>query len=302
MNHGVLLVDKPAGMTSHDVVASLRHILKRKDVGHAGTLDPDASGLLVLLIGEATKLSDILLNGEKAYSLGVRFGIKTDTGDLSGKILNTGPLPKSADDMRAAIKDLTGSFEWEVPMYSAVKVQGKKLYEYAREGVAMVCPVKTMEFSRIDWVSCTPEELTVQIECTKGSFMRVWAEKLGEKLGTYAVASSIRRTHSSPYSLDQAVSLHKITKENAFTGTSWIPLEETLSHWPQIRLDGIDEKLVSNGQVPHKMGRFLEIEYTGSPGVKVLSRRTGRLIAILTAKPHSGYGIFKVFPSSFIGS
>jgi tRNA pseudouridine55 synthase len=298
MNHGVLLVDKPLGITSHDVVATLRRTLKRKDIGHAGTLDPDASGLMVVLLGDATKLSDILLNGDKGYTLGVRFGAQTDTGDLSGKIIQTGPLPVSEAVMVEAAQLLIGTFEWEVPIYSAVKVQGKKLYEYARENVEVLRPKKNMTFSQVSVVSTSPEELKVDIQCSKGSFMRVWAEKLGEALGSCAAASSIRRTLSTPYKLESAMKLADITAETAFADSHWIPLEKTLQHWPQIRLEGVEEKLISNGQIPHKMVRYLEIEYAQHPGVKALSRRTGRLIALLAPKSPFGYSIQRVFPSA----
>lgn len=143
MNSGVLLVDKPKGITSHDVVAILRRALKRKDIGHAGTLDPDASGLLVLLLGDATKLSDILLNGNKAYLLDVRFGTKTDSGDLAGAVIETSEVRPTDSAIAPAVQELVGSFEWEVPMYSAVKVDGKKLYEYARAQEEVQKPKKT---------------------------------------------------------------------------------------------------------------------------------------------------------------
>lgn len=292
---GVLLVDKPKGITSHDVVASLRRTLKRRDVGHAGTLDPDASGLLILLLGDATKLSDILLNGSKAYTVDVTFGKKTDSGDLAGNVIATSDVRPQTEHIAQAVPELVGDFEWEVPIYSAVKVDGKKLYEYARNDQAVVIPKKRMAFTAAALVSASPEFARVELACSKGSFMRVWAEKLGEKLGTVSVASGIRRTLSSPYKLEQALSLNSITPDNAYSGSHWIPMANTLQDWPSIRIEGLEEKLITNGQIPHRMARYLEIEYGGRPGVRALSRRTGRLVALLAPK-NMGYGIQRVFP------
>lgn len=297
MNHGVLLVDKPKGMTSHDVVAVLRRALKRRDIGHAGTLDPDASGLLVLLLGDATKLSDILLNGDKAYVVDVRFGTKTDSGDLAGKVVATSEVRPSIEAIAPAVKELIGEFYWEVPIFSAVKVDGKKLYEYARAEETVIVPKKMMSFSRADLVAASDSEAKVELCCTKGSFMRIWAEKLGEKLGTLGVASGIRRTLSAPYTIDQAIPLNAITLDTAYVGSHWISMENTLQDWPCIRIEGIEEKLISNGQIPHKMARYLEIEYSDRPGVRALSRRTGRLVALLAPKT-TGYGIQRVFPET----
>lgn len=297
MNDGILLVDKPKGMTSHDVVACLRRTLKRKDIGHAGTLDPEASGLLVLLLGDATKLSDVILNGDKSYHLDVRFGTKTDSGDLAGAVTESSLVRPTIESIDRAVEKLVGHFEWEVPMYSAVKVDGKKLYQYARAQEEVVRPQKTMIFSSVKVIQASEDEVRVELTCSKGSFMRVWAEKLGEKLGTVAVASGIRRTQSSPYSLAQAVALNSINAENAYAGAHWVPINNTLQDWPFIRIEGTDEKLISNGQIPYKMARYLEIEFSGRPGVRALSRRTGRLVALLTQKT-SGYSIQRVFPSS----
>lgn len=293
---GVLLVDKPKGITSHDVIAVLRRVLKRKDIGHAGTLDPEASGLLVLLLGEATKLSDILLTGDKGYFVDVQFGTKTDSGDLAGQVIATSDVRPSSENLQTTLPTMVGDFEWEVPIYSAVKVDGKKLYEYARADQTVVIPKKIMGFKSARLISSDSQTARVELFCSKGSFMRTWAEKWGEKLGTVAVASGIRRSWSAPYSLDQALSLNAITLENAYSaGPQWIPIENTLQEWPSIRIEGNEEKLISNGQIPRKMARFLEIEYSRHQGVRALSRRTGRLLALLAPKS-TGFGIQRVFP------
>lgn len=305
---GVLLIDKPKGVTSHDVVASARRILKRRDIGHAGTLDPDASGLLILLLGDATKLSDILLNGNKSYIVDVTFGTKTDSGDLAGNVVASSDVEVTEEAIAKTIPQLVGEFDWEVPVYSAVKVDGKKLYEYARADMPVAVPKKRMEFLSavlLESVNLSSkmasggERFTqiarVELTCSKGSYMRKWAEKLGEALGSVAVASGIRRTVSSPYSLELSIPLKDLNVDNAYSGRHWIPIASTLQDWPSIRIEGIEEKLISNGQIPHKMARYLEIEYGGRPGVRAVSRRTGRLVALLAPKS-SGFGIQRVFP------
>src|SRR5258708_717792 len=138
--HGLLLVHKSSGMTSHDVVARARRILRTREIGHAGTLDPLASGLMVLLVGRATKLSDYILNGDKAYQAVVQFGVITDSMDITGQVLTEKPVTFSEAEMLAAIEKLRGEIELEVPKYSAIKVEGRKLYEYARKDQEVVVP------------------------------------------------------------------------------------------------------------------------------------------------------------------
>ncbi|NUN07430.1 MAG: tRNA pseudouridine(55) synthase TruB, partial [Bdellovibrio sp.] len=146
--NGLLLVDKPSGISSHDVVAKLRRILSTKAVGHSGTLDPMASGLMACLINEGTKLSQYILEGDKGYRVRAQFGLRTDTLDVTGQTLETRPVDLTRDQVLAAATALQGEMELEVPIYSAIKVQGKKLYEYAREGEEekVALPKKVMKF------------------------------------------------------------------------------------------------------------------------------------------------------------
>jgi len=296
MRSGLLLIDKPTGMTSHDVVSSIRRLSSQKQVGHAGTLDPLATGLMVVLMGEATKLSDFILNGDKSYHVQLELGIKTDTGDKDGVVLDRKSFDVTEERIHQAVSALTGEFIWPVPIYSAVKVQGEKLYEKARRGDDFAPPAKTMIFKTVELVKTELPHVEVRLECSKGSFVRTWVEKFGEVLGTYATVTRLRRLTSLPYSLEKAIALENYAA--ADSGTHWIPLMETLPDWYSMKLDGLEEKLVRNGQLPHRLARYLEIEFGSRslPGIKILSRRTGGLIAILTQES-KGYAIKRVFNS-----
>lgn len=299
MRSGLLLLDKPSGMTSHDVVSSVRKISAQKQVGHAGTLDPLATGLMVVLMGEATKISDFVLNGDKSYRVRLRLGVTTDSGDADGNITGEKPVAVSVEQVSAAVETLAGEFEWPVPIYSAVKVQGQKLYELARSQKPVEPPKKKMIFKKVVLLKVELPFVEVQLECSKGSFVRTWVEQLGQVLGPGAMVTELRRLTSIPYSLDKAISLEKYRSAQDALGEHFIPLDSTLPEWPQIRLEGVEEKLIKNGQIPHRLGRFLEIEFGQHPqaGVKILSRRNNALIALLTRPNPSqpSYTIKRVF-------
>lgn len=304
MKDGLLLVDKPGGMTSHDVVGLFRRHLKRKDIGHGGTLDPMATGLLVLLIGKATKLSDYILNGNKSYQTTVQFGIVTDTDDITGQVIQEkSDFQISDEQLNQALSDLSGSVVLPVPIYSAVKVKGKKLYEKARKGEDFKPPEKEMSFNDLQVIDRQEQSLQVAFECTKGSYVRAWGKRLGEILGSGGTLTQLRRTHSSPYGVDQAVKpeeAQELLPEQIYEHSSFIPLSQTLPTWPVIKVEGKDEKLLSNGQISRKLERFLELEYgprKGLQGIKVLSKGSGRLICLLSIEGPLSFKIRRVFPN-----
>lgn len=294
MRNGLLLVDKPSGITSHDVVHSVRRWSSQKQVGHAGTLDPLATGLMVVLMGEATKLSDYILNGDKAYIVDLKLGVTTDSGDSDGQITEEKPVNVSAEQIENAVASLQGSFVWPVPIYSAVKTKGKKLYELARANVPVEPPKKPMIFKEVRLLKNESPIVSVFLACSKGSFVRTWVQQLGEALGTGATVVSLRRTASIPYSIEKAVALDSLAGTEE-AGTHWIPLKESLPDWWPFKVEGIDEKLIKNGQIPHKIERFLEIECPATcPGVKILSRRDGTFLALLT-RENNKFSIKRVF-------
>lgn len=306
MSDGLLLVDKPEGMTSHDVVAQCRKLLSRKDIGHAGTLDPLATGLLVLLVGQATKLSDYILNGDKAYIARMQLGKTTDTDDITGALLTEKEVPRlSQASLEKAIQSLSGPLQLKVPIYSAVKVKGRKLYEKARSGEVVDAPIRTMTFMDVKLLSFENDSIEVQFGCSKGSYVRAWVRALGEILGCGATMTALRRIHSSPYDLEAAVSWEILQQRgrdesgSIFDLKSWVPLAQTLPLWPSVRVEGMDEKLITNGQIPKRLERFLELEFCGMKdlqGIKLISRRSGQMLCLLEHKPPLSFKIRRVFP------
>lgn len=206
---GMLLVDKPQDWTSHDVVAVLRRLFPRgTKVGHTGTLDPLATGLLAVLVGPCTRLQSRLQGFDKVYSGTIRLGVKTETGDVTGKTLETKPVPElTVAALDKAVKALVGVIESPAPAYSAVKHKGKALYEYARAGEAV--PVKPRSATVYSWtaLSYAAPELTHRVDCGSGTYVRSIAEVLGEKLGCGATVSSLRREKIGPFDIADALPL-----------------------------------------------------------------------------------------------
>lgn len=305
--NGLLLVDKPIGMTSHDVVAKARRILGNKGIGHAGTLDPLASGLLILLVGEGTKVSDYILNGNKTYELKAKLGVATDSMDITGKVLREGPVTSTLDEIKAAVQSLKGVLKLKVPVHSAVKVDGKKLYEFAHKGETPdVVPEREMNFFEVDLVEASGDQVVVRISCSKGSFIRAWANALGEKLGCGATVEALRRIESAPFSVSQAISLEDLASRweskqethGRVLGSAWVPLKDSLPFFQPIYIDGYCETLLKNGQISKLVQtQLLQHVNIGStpPPVRVISRETEDLLAILLAENGQFYKIRRVF-------
>lgn len=257
--NGVLIIDKPAGLTSHDVVNRVRKIIGERRVGHTGTLDPFATGVLVMLIGKGTRLLQFLSGAEKEYEGVIRFGYATDTGDVTGT-----PLPVdaqrravarlSAADIESAMTVLRGQIEQLPPMYSAKKIQGRKLYEWARRGEEIErAPVRVTinDFSPIDELTRRHDgsaDLTVRVVCSAGTYVRTLAEDLGKRLGLGAHLLSLRRTRAGRFSLDDATTLDQMAglADKTF-GQVMISLDAAVAHLPAIDLDGDQVLRVLNG-------------------------------------------------------
>lgn len=332
--NGLLLVDKPVGLTSHDVVYRMRRLLGVRQIGHAGTLDPLASGLLILLIGEATKLSDYLLNGDKAYEVKVRLGIHTDSMDITGQRLFVGPCspgaePVSEDEaetlktnprevvgatmvgVQKALESLAGELNLEVPLHSAVKVSGKKLYEYAHRGESPehAIPKRKMNFYDVELLDFNNPFVKVGLRCSKGSFVRSWAHQMGEIMNCGGVVEELRRTVSAPWRLAGALTWSELEKRwserkeatgDAF-GAAWVPLAESLPHFYPLHIHGRDETFMRNGQISQNLQvRLLASFKIGEkpPPIRVISQETGDLIAILLADDGEFYRIKRVFKAT----
>tara|TARA_B100001248_G_C27396180_1_gene465711 strand:+ start:3814 stop:4716 length:903 start_codon:yes stop_codon:yes gene_type:complete len=247
---GILLLDKPSGISSHDLVAITRKDLGMKQVGHAGTLDPLASGLMVLLLGEATKISDYVLSDDKSYECEILLGQTTDTLDIDGKATSNKEVDLDLDTILQVAKSLKGDFEWEIPLYSAKKIKGKKLYELAREDIEIATkPTKLMSFSSVEVLSYEKPYVRVHLKCSKGSFVRTWVNEFGKKLGCGACVSALRRKSSGSFHIDHAITTEHLKNRNF--GKSYIDINRALTKFPAIEIRGIDRHLVRNGQISH---------------------------------------------------
>jgi tRNA pseudouridine55 synthase len=295
---GLLLIDKPADMTSHDVVSCLRKILRQKRIGHTGTLDPLATGLMILVVGEATKLSDYLVAEDKSYTVQIRLGVRTDTLDRTGKILETKPVAVSREYVESVISDLSGEFEWQVPVFSAAKVDGRPLHEMARKNIPIEPPSKIMSFWDVKLLDFNNDILNVSLTCSKGSFIRTWVDQLGQRLGTGAVVEELRRTRVGGWSVDKALTLTAM--EAIDPVSALIGLSDSLPGFRSVVADEREARLMNNGQIANSLaGRLIPEQKqafdSGRPVFVKVAMGSGRLLALVGAEPGQGLKIRRVF-------
>ncbi|WP_323702541.1 tRNA pseudouridine(55) synthase TruB [Mammaliicoccus sp. Dog046] len=262
---GILAIHKEIGMTSHDVVFKLRKILKTKKVGHTGTLDPEVSGVLPICIGKATRVSDYVMESGKQYRAEVTIGMSTTTEDQTGDIVEERPVSDAVwtvSDIEQVLKQLTGEIEQIPPMYSAVKVNGKKLYEYARQNIEVERPVRKVHISEINLISdLTFENQTckfeIEVECGKGTYIRTLATQIGELLGYPAHMSHLVRLKSGGFSLNEAVKLDELVQivEQDKLQDVLLPLEYGLNGLEKVVIN--DEQLVKRIQNGQKIDKQL---------------------------------------------
>lgn len=246
--NGVLIVNKPYNCTSRDVVNEVSKILKTKKIGHTGTLDPIATGVLVLTIGTATKLSEILTSEYKEYIATVFLGLKTDTLDITGNILEEQNINISEEEIKKQIKNMKCSYMQEVPIYSAVKINGKKLYEYARNNEEIVLPKREVTIKEIELISdikYIDNKIEFKIKClvSKGTYIRSLINDLAASLNTIGVMKELIRTKQGEFNIESSYTLEQI-KENNY---KIIPIEETLKKYKQIIVENEEEIL--NGKI-----------------------------------------------------
>ncbi len=230
---GVLVVDKPVGMTSHDVVQQVRAGINIRRVGHTGTLDPRASGVLVVLIGPAVRLSEYVSTSDKRYQAVLRFGMTTSTYDTEGEITSRAPVDISYEELEETLATFVGEFDQAPPIYSAIKVGGRKAYDYARDGETVELEPRKITVHSIELLDWDPPEAVIDIQCSSGTYIRSLASDLGEKLGCGATLVGLRRTRNGQFALRDAVSLSKL--QDAFNNGDWykylIPAAEALNDW-----------------------------------------------------------------------
>jgi len=262
---GILAIHKEVGMTSHDVVFKLRKILKTKKVGHTGTLDPEVSGVLPICIGKATRVSDYVMESGKTYKAEVTIGVSTTTEDQTGDIVeekNVNENIWSTDDIRSTINKLEGEIEQIPPMYSAVKVNGKKLYEYARQNIEVERPVRKVFINSIELISEISYDnqtckFEIEVECGKGTYIRTLATQIGELLGFPAHMSHLIRLKSGGFSLEQAIKLDELRQivEQDKLQDVLLPLEYGLNGLEKTTIN--DEEIVKRIQNGQKIEKQL---------------------------------------------
>ncbi|MDE6127753.1 MAG: tRNA pseudouridine(55) synthase TruB, partial [Lachnospiraceae bacterium] len=210
MYNGVINIYKEKGFTSHDVVAKMRGILQQKKIGHTGTLDPEAVGVLPVCLGNATRLADMLTDRDKEYEAVMRLGVTTDTQDMSGTVLEEKPVLASAAEVEAAMESFVGGYEQVPPMYSALKINGKRLYELAREGREVERKPRRVSLYGIEILSMQLPEVSFRVSCSKGTYIRTLCHDIGGSLGCGAAMSSLKRTKSGCFTLDTAITLSRL--------------------------------------------------------------------------------------------
>ncbi len=207
---GVLLLDKPTGFSSNGALQKVRWLYQAEKAGHTGNLDPLATGLLPVCLGEATKFSQFLLNADKAYRASIRLGVTTDSGDSDGNVLQSSPVEASLEQVRSVLAGLVGEVEQIPPMYSALKHQGRALYEYARQGVDVVRQPRRITLFSIELLAFQADSLDIAVACSKGTYIRVLAEEIGRQLGCGAHLTGLRRTRTAGFDLADAITLDQL--------------------------------------------------------------------------------------------
>lgn len=288
MQNGILPLWKEKGMTSHDCVFKLRKILKMKRIGHTGTLDPSVEGVLPICLGESTKVAEYLTNAGKIYEAEVTIGTSTTTEDADGDVVESNDSHKqfSREAIQQALMELTGTIEQTPPMYSAVKVNGKKLYEYARAGISIERPSRQVQIYELTLLS---EEtifsggrvsFRIRVSCSKGTYIRTLAVQIGEKLGYPAHMSKLVRTASGTFTADNCVTLNQVqdlVDQNLLT-TNLYDLDYALQSMPKFEVPNFLEKAIQNGQVLDAI-EALRIEE------RVVFTRNGQAVAVYINHP-----------------
>lgn len=258
---GLINVYKEKGYTSHDVVAKLRGILHQKKIGHTGTLDPDATGVLPVCLGKATKVCELLAGKEKCYQAVLKLGITTDTQDLSGAVIKQSPVSPDEGAIRDAVLSFAGDYDQIPPMYSALKVNGKKLYELAREGKEVERKARRVQIHDIAIRSIDAKEgqVVMEVSCSKGTYIRTLCHDIGEKLGCGGAMAELVRTSVGIFRIQEAHTLAEIEQsvQNDTIGQYIMPIDALFESLPRIVIDKKYEKLVYNGN-PFSQKHILE--------------------------------------------
>lgn len=239
--NGIIIIDKPSGWTSHDVVGKLRGLFHEKRIGHGGTLDPMATGVLPVFMGRATRAVEFCENAEKEYIAGLRLGISTDTQDITGSVIAETGLHPSENEVSAVLDSFRGDILQLPPMYSAIKKNGQKLYELARRGVEVERQPRPVTISLLDIVGVENGDIILRVVCSKGTYVRTLCNDIGEALGCGGVMSSLRRTRAGAFTLEDAVTIEEAAESTPR------PVDSLWSALPRLTADGFCEKKIRVG-------------------------------------------------------
>ena len=252
--NGILLLDKPHGLSSNAALQKVKRLLGARKAGHTGSLDPLATGMLPICLGEATKLTHALLEADKTYRFSCCLGAQTSTGDAEGEIIQTLPVPElEQGQIEQILAGFRGDSQQIPPMYSALKHQGKRLYELARQGQSVVRPARTIRITHLELLSWSGNTLECEVRCSKGTYIRVLAEDIAAALGSCGYLSALRRTAVVPFTGEIMIELacleHMVLSPGAAAWREYLlPPEAALATWPQVTLDTARAQQLSTGQ------------------------------------------------------
>ena len=270
--NGILIVDKPAGWTSHDVVAKLRGLLGERRIGHGGTLDPMATGVLPVFVGRATRAVEFLENAGKEYEALLRPGLETDTQDTTGRILREEAVSLTRERLEAVLTAFRGELEQLPPMYSAIKVGGKKLYEYARKGEEAERKPRRVVIEALEIIGEREGDFLLRVACSKGTYIRTLCADIGAALGCGAAMAGLRRTRAGVYMLAQSHTMEELLAlGREGTEALLLPTESVFAAYPRVTASASDEKRCRNGLAPRT---------PGSEGLFRLVSQSGEFLAL----------------------
>ncbi len=272
MYNGIINIYKEAGFTSHDVVAKLRGILKQKKIGHTGTLDPEAVGVLPVCLGKGTKVCDLLTDKDKVYETVMRLGVVTDTQDMTGNVLRESPVHVTREELEAVMRQFLGDYDQIPPMYSALKVQGKKLYELAREGRVIERKPRRVQILGLELRGMEEDGIHVhmRVHCSKGTYIRTLCHDIGERLGCGAAMEKLIRTRVGVFKIEDALTLAQVEVcvQNQKIDHLIRSIDSMFSMWPAGRTGAAVDRLLYNGNMLYRKDMILEEKREPESGEK----------------------------------
>lgn len=294
MPSGIIVIDKPTDWTSHDVVARLRRLLGERRIGHGGTLDPMATGVLPVFVGRATRAVEFIMDGTKEYIAGLRLGVSTDTQDCTGSILEEKPVLVDQSTLEQTLSDFRGDLQQIPPMYSAIKQNGKKLYELARSGKEVERPPRSITIDTLELLEqCSESDYLLRVVCSKGTYIRTLCHDIGQALGCGGALYSLRRTRSSCFTIDQAVSLDVVAEQAEKNRASGLlfPVDQCFLEYPALQVPPALAKKCRNGAF---------IPFDGVPGTyRAYDAETGEFLLLGSLEQQGSSSLLKPIKSFY---